>query len=112
MPTDLRLIFYNNPQLLGDLMKKAQKTMDEVMAESKNKSVKLGYIVVLQTAGRDATYNPHLHCLITNGGLTEEGNWVPLGYPPRGGKAHYSLRFVTSALAREPIINDNKQFAK
>ena len=45
-------------------MKIAQKTMDEVMAESKNKSVKLGYIVVLQTAGRDASY------------------------PPRGGEAH------------------------
>ena len=26
--------------------------------------------------------NPHLHCLITDGGLTEEGDWVPLGYIP------------------------------
>ncbi len=63
MPTGLRPIFYNNPQLLGELMKIAQKTMNEVMAKSKNKAVKLGYIVVLQTAGRDGTYNPHLHCL-------------------------------------------------
>ena len=54
----------NNPHLLSDLMKMGQKTMDEVMEESKNRAVKLGYIVVLQTAGRDATY------------------------PPRGGEAH------------------------
>jgi hypothetical protein len=80
MPTALRPIFYNNPQLLGGLMKIAQKTMDEVMAKSKNRAVKLGYIVVLQTAGRDGTYNPHLHTLTTDGGLTSDGNWVPLGY--------------------------------
>jgi len=80
MPTALRPIFYNNPQLLGGLMKIAQKTMDEVMAKSKNRAVKLGYIVVLQTAGRYGTYNPHLHTLTTDGGLTEDENRALLSY--------------------------------
>ena len=79
MPTALRPIFYNHPELLSSFMKIAQKTMGEVMAESKNRAVKLGVIVVLQTAGRDATYNPHLHCLITDGGLTDSADWVPNG---------------------------------
>jgi len=42
----------------------------------------MGYIVVLQTAGRVANYNPHLHVLMTEGGLTESGEWQGLGYLP------------------------------
>jgi len=38
--------------------------------------------VVLQTAGRSATYNPHLHVLLTDGGLRADGTWQPLGYVP------------------------------
>jgi len=40
----------------------------------------LGYIVVLQTAGRSARYNPHLHVLMTDGGRRADGRWQPLGY--------------------------------
>jgi len=38
--------------------------------------------VVLQTAGRSATYNPHLHVLLTDGGLRADGTWQALGYVP------------------------------
>ncbi|MFL5800196.1 MAG: transposase [Roseiflexaceae bacterium] len=42
----------------------------------------LGYIVVLQTAGRSASYNPHVHVIVTDGGLRADGTWQQRGYLP------------------------------
>jgi hypothetical protein len=52
------------------------------VGQAKRQAVELGYIVVLQTAGREANYNPHLHVLMTDGGLNGEGEWQALGYIP------------------------------
>lgn len=83
VPEALRSLIYQHPkELLDGLMKAAQAAMDEAMAVAKGQPVKAGYIVVLQTAGRAATYNPHLHVLMTDGGLTGEGAWQALGYIP------------------------------
>lgn len=83
VPEALRPLIYQHPkELLAGLMKAAQAAMDETVAVAKRQSARAGYIVVLQTAGRAATYNPHLHVLMTDGGLTEEGDWQVLGYIP------------------------------
>ncbi|PXF58408.1 MAG: hypothetical protein C4B58_06795 [Deltaproteobacteria bacterium] len=38
-------------------------------------------IVVVQTHGRSGHYNPHLHIIMTSGGVdTEKENWLDLGY--------------------------------
>ena len=72
MPEALRPLIYQHPEeLLAGLMKAAQVAMDpvqstglgEAMATAKRRPIKAGYIVVLQTAGRAATYNPQLHVL-------------------------------------------------
>jgi len=69
VPEGLRRLIYQHPaELLAGLMQAAQAAMDEAVALAKRLSVKAGYIVVLQTAGRAATYNPHLHVLMTDGG--------------------------------------------
>jgi hypothetical protein len=39
--------------------------------------------VVLQTYGRSGRYNPHLHAIVTNGGMDEEKKeWKELRYLP------------------------------
>jgi putative transposase len=65
--------------LLDGLMQVAHTAMDALVAQVKRQAVKLGYIVVLQTAGRSATYNPHLHVIMTDGGLLSDGRWQRLG---------------------------------
>src|SRR3989304_1142486 len=66
VPEGLRALIYQHPaELLDGLMKAAQAAMDEAVAVAKRQLVKQGYIVVLQTAGQAATYNPHLHVLMT-----------------------------------------------
>ena len=83
VPEALRpLIYQHAKELLDGLMKAARAAMDEAMSIAKRQPIKAGYIVVLQTAGRAATYNPHLHVLMTDGGLTGEGEWQSLGYIP------------------------------
>lgn len=83
VPEALRPLFYRHPaELLDGLMQAAQTALDAVVRQVKRHSVKLGYIVVLQTAGRSATYNPHLHVIMTDGGLLSDGRWQRLGYLP------------------------------
>jgi hypothetical protein len=80
VPEGLRTLIYQHPsELLDGLVRAA---MDEAVGVVKGRGVEMGYIVVLQTAGRVANYNPHLHVLMTDGGLTEEGEWQALGYIP------------------------------
>ena len=56
VPEALRTLFYQHPAaLLDGLMQAAQSAIDALVAQLKRQVIKLGYIVVLQTAGRSAT---------------------------------------------------------
>jgi len=39
-----------------------------------------GYVVVLETAGRSGHWNPHLHILMTSGGMTPQKRWREVDY--------------------------------
>jgi hypothetical protein len=83
VPEALRPLFYQHAaKLLSGLMRAAEVALDALVAKVKRYSVRLGYIVVLQTAGGSATYNPHLHVIVTDGGLRADGSWRRLGYLP------------------------------
>jgi hypothetical protein len=83
MPEELHKYFYRNPELLGELMKLGSICLEDLLKTVKKQELKGGYIVVLQTSGRDGTYNPHLHIIMTDGGLNENsGKWCSLGYFP------------------------------
>lgn len=38
-----------------------------------------GCVAVFQTHGKGMAYKPHVHCALTAGGITETGEWIPLG---------------------------------
>lgn len=83
VPEGLRMLIYQHAaELLDGLMQAARTAMDAVVACAKRQPVTLGYIVVLQTAGRSARYNPHLHVIVTDGGVRSDGTWQRLGYVP------------------------------
>jgi hypothetical protein len=116
MPEALRTLFYQHPTVLLDgLMRAAQTAMDAVVAQVKRQVVQLGYIVVLQTAGRSATYNPHLHVIMTDGGLRADGRGQRLGYLPydllhRTWQTHIlqmiAMRLAGDAPAQRPLRGD------
>lgn len=83
VPAGLRAWFYRYPADLYDgVLKIAAAMMNDAVRTAKGRELELGDIVVLQTAGRAANYNPHLHILMTAGGLDEHERWHELGYIP------------------------------
>ncbi len=115
------LIYQHAATLLDGLMQAAQQTMDAVVARTKRQAIKLGYIVVLQTAGRSASYNPHLHVLMTNGGLRADGSWQRLGYLPyellhRLWQTHVleliTTRLVGNARAQSVVAEMRRRYPK
>ena len=43
--------------------------------QNKSKNFTPGYIMLLHTFGRDLKWNPHIHCLIFEGGYSDDGFW-------------------------------------
>lgn len=56
--------------------------MKDIIREynKKRKKAEMGIIMVLHSFGRDLKTNMHVHMLITEGGLTKEGEWIGMPY--------------------------------
>ena len=86
IPEQLRPVFYRNRgdgHLLFVFMKCGYECLEDVFSLVRRVPLKIGAIVVVQTHGRSGRYNPHLHIIVTNGGIhTGTGRWVDLRYFP------------------------------
>lgn len=86
VPDELRNYFYKETRLLSELMKVGVKCLEDTLRTVFRREVSGGYIVVLQTNGRSGSYNPHLHIIMTSGGVAVnkqgEEYWVSLKYLP------------------------------
>ena len=68
--------YFHDPKLLKELADCGVKTIrDVVKICNHGKVLEMGIIRMLQTSGRASTWNPHLHFLVTEGGLNERGEW-------------------------------------
>jgi len=82
IPEELRSIFYEDRTLLKVLMDCAIRTVSDVIEWRLNYKATPGIVVVLHTYGKDMKFNPHLHCLVTEGGFKKNGIWVDVNYFP------------------------------
>lgn len=84
MPEELRDIFYKySKELYGKIFLRGINCLDEFYSIVKGKELTGGYIVVLQTHGRNGQYNPHLHIIATSGGLDKASRrWEHIEYLP------------------------------
>jgi len=69
VPEALRGYFYHDASLLSELMKVGIKCLEDTLSTVLRRPIQGGYIVVVQTNGRSGSYNPHLHIIVTSGGL-------------------------------------------
>lgn len=68
--------YFHSQQILKLFADCGAKLVEEVVYIcTKGKKIELGIIQVTQTAGRKATWNPHLHLLVTEGGLDKNNRW-------------------------------------
>lgn len=73
--------YFHNKQMLKLLADCGAKLIEEVVSIClKGRQIKLGVILITQTAGRRSTWNPHLHLLVTEGGLDKQNRWHKFYY--------------------------------
>jgi hypothetical protein len=84
MPALLRTTFYQQSQaLLSPFMRCGRRCLDDVFSRISGRPLTGGYIMVIQTHGRNGQYNPHLHIIATSGGWDRQAQqWVHLDYVP------------------------------
>jgi hypothetical protein len=78
LPEELRGLALYNRQLLFDLLfTTASRTLLELGQDEDRLGALLGFTAVLHTWTRDLRFHPHLHCIVTGGGLhVGTGEWV------------------------------------
>lgn len=73
---ELRPFFLENRELLNCLFSAVSSVVLRMFhKDNKTESFTPGFISVLHTFGRDLKWNPHIHCLISEGGLGNRGHW-------------------------------------
>lgn len=82
VPEYLHPWFFRDPLLLSPLMRAGHACLTEVLSICAKKKLNIGSVPVLQTSGRSGNYNPHMHILVTAGGIDSNGRWVDVTYVP------------------------------
>lgn len=78
---NLRDFFLEDRSLLDCLFHAVNQVVAHMFFKQ-NKSMNFtpGFIMVLHTFGRDLKWNPHIHCLISEGGYSDNGFWRNINY--------------------------------
>lgn len=88
LPTTYFHIVFTIPQQLRSLAMGNRKALFSLLFEASTHTLKTlgkdekylggtpGIISVLHTNGQDLTFHPHVHCIVTGGGLSKEGKWI------------------------------------
>jgi hypothetical protein len=75
LPAKLRPLALHNPQPLYDLLfDSASATL--LQFGQQRFGAQLGITAILHTWGQNLMDHPHLHCLVTGGGLTAQNSWA------------------------------------
>ena len=95
---DLRDFFLKDHSLLNCLFHAVTSVVLRMFhKQNKSKNFTPGFIMVLHTFGRDLKWNPHIHCLITEGGYSDDGFWR--------NNSHFNYTFLRNAF-RTALLNE------
>lgn len=79
IPEELRSFFLKDRSLLNCLFHSVQSVVLRMFAKlNKTEHFVPGFICVLHTFGRDLKWNPHIHCLISEGATGTLTSWRPV----------------------------------
>ena len=78
LPDILNPVVYQNQRTVYNLMFKAVwDTLHELSSDKKYLGAEIGVTAVLHTWGQQLAYHPHIHCIVSGGGITKDGKWIP-----------------------------------
>jgi hypothetical protein len=73
---ELRHFFLEDRSLLDCLFQAVRSVILQMFHKmNKSKNFVPGFVCVLHTFGRPLEWNPHIHCLVTEGGCSDDGFW-------------------------------------
>ena len=80
IPHELNCLWSYNQKIIADMLfANARDTIFELLSDPKYLGAKVGIIASLHTWTKTLIVHPHIHCLVTGGGLWE-GMWKKLHY--------------------------------
>jgi len=81
VPHELNKLWLCNTRELGNLLfDSVSQTLKAFLSDEKWLGARAGYSLVLHTWGRNLSLHPHIHAVITEGGLNTQGKWVEPRY--------------------------------
>jgi hypothetical protein len=79
LPDGLRKVARSHQKLFYNLLFRVSAAATKKLAQDPRFiGGQVGLIGVLHTWGRMLTYHPHVHYLVPAGGMSEDGNWLPV----------------------------------
>jgi hypothetical protein len=76
LPSEYRVLWqYNTAWFTRALFASVQETVLTLMADDRHQGITPGLLLTLHTWGRRLNLHPHIHGLVTAGGLDRQGNW-------------------------------------
>ena len=69
------VVLQNQEKMYKILFKASSETMQELARDEKYLGAEIGFFSILHTWGQNLMYHPHIHCVVTGGGLTETEKW-------------------------------------
>jgi len=78
------LALQNKRVMYGLLFRAAAQTLQQIAADPKHLGATVGCLMVLHTWGQNLMHHPHVHAVVTGGGLSADGShWVSSRRPGR-----------------------------
>jgi len=78
IPSELNPLVSMNRKVLYDLLfRSVSETIAKLASNPKHLGATVGVIGILHTWGQNLMDHPHLHCIVTGGGLSYNGTWKP-----------------------------------
>jgi len=104
MPEFLHTWFFRDPTLLRPFMRAGYACLKDILNTCAGVKLDMGNIIVLQTAGRSGRYNPHLHILMTAGGIDPWEQWQHITYIPYD-MMHRKWQYHLLKMLREKVAD-------
>ena len=77
VPQTLRAVFRSNQKIMYSLlMKTASDCLVQLADDPRHLGARVGMLAVLHTWTASLSYHPHVHLLVTGGGVDHNGQWV------------------------------------
>jgi len=111
VPEEIRPLALQNKRVVyGILFRAAAETLREVAANPKHLGAEIGILAVLHTWGQNLMHHPHVHCVVTGGGLApDRSHWVHGPRNRRRKKLFFAPVQILSRVFRGKFIDFLKQ---